>query len=117
MDGSGDDFDSDQEPDYLSEEEEMEFLDQQPKASAVSKARSSVWGVIDKSVLAHVQVTLRVVQHLLLHVQVICCQECADRAYCAGRVVSCSTKHSWLLTRHSQKALDSLSMGQRSIIW
>ena len=57
MDSSGDDFDSDQEPDYLSDEEEMEFLDQQPKASAESKAKSSVWGVIDKSVLAHVQVT------------------------------------------------------------
>lgn len=58
MDSSGEDFDSDQEPEYLSDEEEMEFLDHHPKITAGAQAKLSVWGVIDKSMLAQVQVLL-----------------------------------------------------------
>lgn len=49
-------YDSDQEPDYLSSDGEMDFVGQQPKISAEARAKSAVWGVIDKSVLAQVQV-------------------------------------------------------------
>lgn len=54
---SEDDYDSDEEPDFLSSEEEMEFLtDQQHDTSLSPKAKQSVWGVIDKAKLAKVQV-------------------------------------------------------------
>ena len=54
---SEDDYDSDEEPEFLSSEEEMEFLsDQQHDASLTPKTKQSVWGVIDKTKLAKVQV-------------------------------------------------------------
>ena len=57
---SEDDYDSDEEPEFLSSEEEMEFLShQQQDSSTTQKTRQSVWGVIDKVKLAHVQVSTR----------------------------------------------------------
>lgn len=54
---SEDDYDSDEEPEFLSSEEEMEFLtDQQHDTSLSPKTEQSVWGVIDKAKLAKVQV-------------------------------------------------------------
>lgn len=54
---SDDDYDSDEEPEFLSSEEEMGFLsEQQHDASLSPKAKQSVWGVIDKTKLAKVQV-------------------------------------------------------------
>ena len=54
---SEDDYDSDEEPEFLSSEEEMEFLsDQHPEAGLTPKGKQSVWGVIDKAKLAQVQV-------------------------------------------------------------
>lgn len=54
---SEDDYDSDEEPGFLSSEEEMEFLtDQQHDTSLSPKTKQSVWGVIDKAKLAKVQV-------------------------------------------------------------
>ena len=54
---SEDDYDSDEEPEFLSSEEEMGFLsDQQHDASLSPKTKQSVWGVIDKTKLAKVQV-------------------------------------------------------------
>ena len=52
-----DDYDSVEEPEFLSSEEEMEFLsDQQQGAGLGQKAKQSVWCVIDKAKLSHVQV-------------------------------------------------------------
>lgn len=54
---SEDDYDSDEDPEFLSSEEDMEFLsDQQHDAGLSPKAKQSVWGVIDKAKLAQVQV-------------------------------------------------------------
>ncbi|KAL3137000.1 hypothetical protein ABBQ32_006592 [Trebouxia sp. C0010 RCD-2024] len=53
---SEDDYDSDEDPEFLSSEEDMEFLsDQQHDAGLSPKAKQSVWGVIDKAKLAQVQ--------------------------------------------------------------
>ncbi|DBA73929.1 hypothetical protein WJX79_003500 [Trebouxia sp. C0005] len=52
---SEDDYDSDEEPEFLSEED-MEFLsDHQQDAALGQKTKQSVWGVIDKAKLVHVQ--------------------------------------------------------------
>ncbi|DBB04542.1 TPA: hypothetical protein ACH3X1_012624 [Trebouxia sp. C0004] len=52
---SEDDYDSDEEPEFLSEED-MEFLsDHQQDAALAQKTKQSVWGVIDKAKLVHVQ--------------------------------------------------------------
>lgn len=56
MYSSEEEYDSNQGSIYSSDEEHMEFLDQHERAGPGFKARSSVWGVIDKSVLAQVQV-------------------------------------------------------------
>ena len=80
MDSSGEDFDSDQEPEYLSDEEEMEFLDHHPKLTAGAKAKLSVWGVIDKSMLAQVQVPLEVKQLLFT----MCASSLAHTVCCTG---------------------------------
>lgn len=54
---SEDDYDSDQEPEFLSSEEEMEFLsDQQEDTALGQKTKQSVWGIIAKPKLAQVQV-------------------------------------------------------------
>ncbi len=56
---SEDDYDSEEEPELLSEED-MEFLsDHQQDATHGQKTKQSVWGVIDKAKLAHVQVLNR----------------------------------------------------------
>lgn len=52
---SEDDYDSDEEPEFLSEEE-MEFLPDHHQDSPLGqKTKQSVWGVIDKAKLVHVQ--------------------------------------------------------------
>lgn len=54
---SEDEYDSDEDPEFLSSEEDMEFLsDQQQDTGLSPKAKQSVWGVIDKAKLAQVQV-------------------------------------------------------------
>jgi len=54
---SEDDYDSDEEPEFLSEED-MEFLsDHQQDAALGQQTKQSVWGVIDKAKLVHVQVS------------------------------------------------------------
>ena len=54
---SEDDYDSDEEPEFLSSEEDMEFLSSQQQDPGLDhKAKQSVWGVMDKAKLAHVQV-------------------------------------------------------------
>ena len=54
---SQDSYDSDGEPEFLSSEEEIEFFsDQQQGAGLGQKAKQSVWSVIDKAKLSHVQV-------------------------------------------------------------
>lgn len=54
---SEDDYDSDEEPEFLSEEE-MEFLPDHHQDSPLGqKTKQSVWDVIDKAKLVHVQVS------------------------------------------------------------
>ena len=54
---SEDDYDSDEEPEFLSSEGDMEFLSSQQQEHGMdNKAKQSVWGVMDKAKLALVQV-------------------------------------------------------------
>lgn len=68
-----DDYDSDEEPEFLSSEEEMGFLsDQQHDTSLSPKAKQSMWGVIDKTKLAKVQAR-KGIQRTLMQQSMPCC--------------------------------------------
>lgn len=104
MDSSAEEYDSDQEPEYLSSEGEMDFLDQQPRVSAEAKAKSAVWGVIDKSVLAHVQVThVACVAHFVapMYVQRACAIQDESLAAVQG-ILGCSRDTARKLLTHFQ---------------
>jgi hypothetical protein len=111
---SEDDYDSDEEPEFLSEED-MEFLsDHQQDAALGQKTKQSVWGVIDKAKLVHVQVSKlhasrAIPWQLNCHAMYFCTR--------AGSISCCCTRDPRLLPRYSQKAADLLPMGQGGLVW
>ena len=111
---SEDDYDSDEEPEFLSEED-MDFLsDHQQDAALGQQTKQSVWGVIDKAKLVHVQVSeLRASWDIPWQSDRHAMQFCTH----AGSFSCCCTRDPRLLPRYSQKAADLLPMGQGGLVW